>query len=274
MTLTNLFEQHLMSTMYRGLSNEPLDEKITEDDVNQLTAILQTFADGLCPDTDLEEQCYQFAEYMEWDDEDDVDCFKAMLAEFDTQAGGDNSDASIRATLKILAGRPGVTHTNVMDQGGGCHPLPTEQGARAFLKSLPVSKYGDYAGNYAVFQGRGVKTFDRIKNRYGHPTVDYNDQQNKPAANRNLANPTLNIHAEFVFVAADAVGLGMQHQWRVYNSLNNNAWISPMMLKSEAEGNREGLEQPTTSIDDCRGHHWPARADTKTAGDEVGRKLI
>jgi hypothetical protein len=147
MTLTNLFEQHLMSTKYRGLSNEPLDEEITEDDVNQLTAILQTFADGLCPDTDLEEQCYQFAEYMEWDDEDDVDCFKAMLAEFDTQDGGDQTDESIRSTLKILASRPAVTYTTPNKDGDPTTPLPNEKGVAAFLKSLKVAKHADYAGN-------------------------------------------------------------------------------------------------------------------------------
>jgi hypothetical protein len=44
----------------------------------------------------------------------------------------------------------------------------------------------------------------------------------------------LNVHTESVFIATDAVGQGFQHQWRIYNALTNE-WVSPMMLKSDAE---------------------------------------
>jgi hypothetical protein len=124
--------------------------------------------------------------------------------------------------------------TSTTPNQSGNQPLPNEKGARAFLKQLRVAKHADAFGNDDAFHARNVKVSDRVKHRYGHPYADFDNQPNQPNDNRDLANPTLNVHAESVFMATDAVGQGFKHQWRIYNALTNE-WVSPMMLKNDAE---------------------------------------
>jgi hypothetical protein len=112
----------------------------------------------------------------------------------------------------------------------GMQPLPNEKGVRAFLQQLKVSKYGDPVGNDAAFQAKDVKTFDRPKNRYGHPYADFNNQKSTQTP---LANPRLNVQTE-AFRAVDSVGQGMRHQWKVLNRLTNEYVTHRMLNKEDA----------------------------------------
>jgi hypothetical protein len=51
--MTWLFEQYLFATKHRNIQPLPEEEQITEEDVEQVNELLQTFAESLDDDDDL-----------------------------------------------------------------------------------------------------------------------------------------------------------------------------------------------------------------------------
>ena len=234
-----LFTEHLRHSSFAtkpfAEADEEANSEVNEFIFEALTAFAWALDDDMLAEEseyDLEDLSDQWAAFEELTDEETISVLKGCLAETAAQAFGSPDDESIRGVLRILKTAPKATATTATVLG------PTPRGTKAFLQQLKVLKYGDSYGNDDVYAAKAVKQFPKDKFRYGHPYSDYNSQKPTQIA---LKNPTLSVHTE-AFRAVDAVGQGFTHQWRIYNVLSNE-WVSPLMLKSEAEAATAELNQ-------------------------------
>jgi hypothetical protein len=227
MSTNNLFEHTLMSTKHPGI--EPLSEgEIAADQIEEL---IRFFAEGIDPDTSLEDNVQQFSEHMELDDEDS-ETFIGLLNDLLESAEVQDEDTA-KSFLASLA-KPYPKAERRYPNQEGMTPLSGETGTRAFLKNLPVDAHPDPYGNEG-FSADKYKAFDREKNRFGCNYSAKNDYNNR-SPDYPLQNPILNVNTSRsnVYEAIDSVGMGIKVHYRVLNKLTNE-YVTHKIEKDQAE---------------------------------------
>jgi hypothetical protein len=227
MIQNNLFERHLMATT---LLNEP-DTPLLDEEVQEWTDVLTTFAANLDDSDDLGEHFEAFCQINIFS-EDEAASFQNALIGITEQTFGEATDDHIKSFLKTL-NQPYPKATQTTPNQSGNSPQSGELAVRRFLQSLTVDKHANPYGktNDDAFSAKDVKTFDRIKNRYGHPYKPYNNQR----PSRPLANPSINVDINNrAFECVDAIGLGNKMHYRVVNRITNE-FVSKQMEKTQAE---------------------------------------
>jgi hypothetical protein len=197
----------------------------------RLKKLIRFFAEGIDPDTSLEDNVQQFSEHMELDDEDS-ETFIGLLNDLLESAEVQDEDTA-KSFLASLA-KPYPKAERRYPNQEGMTPLSGETGTRAFLKNLPVDAHPDPYGNEG-FSADKYKAFDREKNRFGCNYSAKNDYNNR-SPDYPLQNPILNVNTSRsnVYEAIDSVGMGIKVHYRVLNKLTNE-YVTHKIEKDQAE---------------------------------------
>ena len=183
-----LFDLHLLNSLAeRRFQSQPM----LADELNEAaTNIVQAFTYALTDDelaegsdVDIEELFDQFLAY------EDLEEYSELLKEIINLTAEEIYGEANRDNIKkVLQGLKGV-EVRYPSQSGGMAPAKEEGGIRKILHQHPISVQPDAYGNDKVFQGSGVKVYNREKDRMGknyNYKNDYNQQGGQP-----LQNPLL-----------------------------------------------------------------------------------
>jgi hypothetical protein len=270
MTLTNLFEQHLLKTAAEAAEARQVTEsnELIADAITGFAQSLETVEDW----TDLGESWALWCELNELS-EDAIEVLQNTMIEASEQAYGGAEDHQIKSLLKILA-QPFPKAGSTTPNKEGMTPEAGETSTRGFLKQLKVAAHPDPYGNDYL---GGVKAYDREANRHGY-NYSYKNDFNNQRPTWPLANPSLNVNTgatdeSRVFEAIDAVGIGAKVHYRVVNKLTGE-YVTRNMHQEQAEEIAADLNRKTQDLHEgvSRKHFEQVAATVKAIEDPQRRQ--